>query len=78
MTLMLLTALISVNLGVINLLPIPALDGGHIIFNLYELIFKKAPSEAVFTKLTLAGWAILLWLMLLGLYNDLNRLAGGF
>jgi len=78
MALMLLTALISVNLGVINLLPIPALDGGHIIFNIYEMIFKKPPSEAVFTKLTIAGWAILLWLMLLGLYNDLNRLAGGF
>jgi regulator of sigma E protease len=77
-TLLLLTALISVNLGVINLLPIPALDGGHILFNLYEMIFKKAPSEAVFTKLTLAGWAILLWLMLLGLYNDLNRITGGF
>lgn len=77
-TLLLLTALISVNLGVINLLPIPALDGGHILFNLYELIFKKAPSEAVFTKLTLAGWAALLWLMLLGLYNDLNRIVGGF
>ncbi len=78
MTLLLLTALISVNLGVINLLPIPALDGGHILFNLYEMIFKKAPSEAVFTKLTLAGWAALLWLMLLGLYNDLNRITGGF
>lgn len=77
-TLLLLTALISVNLGVINLLPIPALDGGHILFNLYEMIFKKAPSEAVFTKLTIAGWAALLWLMLLGLYNDLNRLTGGF
>lgn len=77
-TLLLLTALISVNLGVINLLPIPALDGGHIIFNLYEMVFKKMPSEAVFTKLTLAGWAVLLWLMLLGLYNDLNRITGGF
>ncbi len=77
-TLLLLTALISVNLGIINLLPIPALDGGHILFNLYEMIFKRAPSEAVFTKLTMAGWAALLWLMLLGLYNDLNRLTGGF
>lgn len=77
-TLLLLTALISVNLGIINLLPIPALDGGHIIFNLYEMIFKRVPSEAIFTKLTIAGWAILLWLMLLGLYNDLNRLTGGF
>ena len=35
------TALISVNLGVLNLLPIPALDGGHIMFNLYEMIIRK-------------------------------------
>ncbi len=69
-------ALISVNLGVINLLPIPALDGGHIIFNLYEMITSKAPSQEVMFKLTLMGWALLLTLMLLGLYNDINRLIG--
>ncbi len=70
------TALISVNLGVINLLPIPALDGGHIMFNLYEMITNKAPSQEVMFKLTLMGWGILLSLMLLGLYNDINRLIG--
>ena len=69
-------ALISVNLGVLNLLPIPALDGGHIMFNLYELITRRAPSEAMLVRLTIAGWAILLGLMSLGLYNDFNRLLG--
>jgi regulator of sigma E protease len=70
------TALISVNLGVLNLLPIPALDGGHIMFNLYEMIRGKAPSEAVLYRLTVGGWAILFGLMFLGLYNDINRLMG--
>lgn len=71
------TALISVNLGILNLLPIPALDGGHIIFNIYEMITKKAPSQQVLITLTLMGWAILIGLMTLGLYNDINRLVGG-
>jgi len=70
------TALISVNLGVINLLPIPALDGGHIMFNLYEMITNKAPNEEIMFKLTIMGWSVLLSLMLLGLYNDINRLIG--
>jgi regulator of sigma E protease len=70
------TALISVNLGVLNLLPIPALDGGHIMFNLYEIIRGKGPSESAMYYITLAGWAILLSLMMLGLYNDVNRLWG--
>ncbi|HHD75811.1 MAG TPA: RIP metalloprotease RseP [Campylobacterales bacterium] len=74
--LLMFTALISVNLGVINLLPIPALDGGHVMFQLYELITKKIPSEAVMLRLTLVGWGLLLSLMLLGLYNDINRLLG--
>ena len=70
------TALISVNLGVLNLLPIPALDGGHIVFNLYELVTGKEPHEAVLYYLTVAGWGILLALMGLGLYNDIHRLTG--
>ncbi len=76
MSVLFFAALISVNLGVLNLLPIPALDGGHIMFNLYELITKNVPSEAVIVKLTIAGWAILFSLMGLGLYNDINRLIG--
>jgi regulator of sigma E protease len=66
-------ALVSVNLGVLNLLPIPALDGGHIMFNLYELITRKKPNEKVLVQLTIAGWIILGGLMFLGLYNDINR-----
>ncbi len=69
-------ALISVNLGVLNLLPIPALDGGHIMFNLYEMITKRKPSDRVLVALTVAGWAILLGLMTLGVYNDIVRLLG--
>ena len=76
MSVLFFAALISVNLGVLNLLPIPALDGGHIMFNLYELITKHAPSEAVLIKLTIAGWVVLFSLMGLGLYNDINRLMG--
>jgi regulator of sigma E protease len=70
------SALISVNLGVLNLLPIPALDGGHIMFNLYEMITRRPPSEKILMNLTIAGWVILLGLMSLGLYNDINRLLG--
>jgi len=67
-------ALISVNLGVLNLLPIPALDGGHIMFNLYEFIFQREASEAIIIKLTVVGWVVLFGLMGLGLFNDINRL----
>jgi regulator of sigma E protease len=70
------TALISVNLGVLNLMPIPALDGGHIMFNLYEIISGKAPSETAMYYITIVGWVLLLSLMMLGLYNDINRLWG--
>ena len=71
-----LTALISVNLGVLNLLPIPALDGGHIMFNLYEMITKKEPSERVVYYLTLAGWVFLLSLMAFTIFNDIYRIIG--
>jgi len=51
-------ALISVNLGVLNLLPIPALDGGHIMFNLYELITGKELNEKVYYYLTMLRMGI--------------------
>ncbi len=69
-------ALISVNLGVLNLLPIPALDGGHIMFNLYELLTRRKPSDKAFIYLTIAGWVMLGSLMMLGLYNDIVRIFG--
>jgi regulator of sigma E protease len=70
-------ALLSVNLGVLNLLPIPALDGGHIIFTIYEMITGKAPNENIMYRLTIFGWVILFSLMAIGLYNDLTRLIKG-
>ncbi|EAJ6136694.1 RIP metalloprotease RseP [Campylobacter lari] len=71
--LFLITALISINLGVLNLLPIPALDGGHILFNLYELIFKKEVSKICFEYLSYFGMALLLSLMVFVTYNDITR-----
>lgn len=72
-----LVALISINLGILNLLPIPALDGGHIIFNLYELLSGKSPSANALYYLTILGWAVLFGLMFLGFYNDINRIFKG-
>ncbi|WP_353662596.1 RIP metalloprotease RseP [Hydrogenimonas sp. SS33] len=72
-----LTALISVNLGVLNLLPIPALDGGHIVFTLYEMLFRRPPNEEVVYRLTVAGWGILMALMVFTIYNDIARIAHG-
>ena len=74
--LLMVMALISVNLGVLNLLPIPALDGGHIMFNIYEMIARQAPNTKVLLYMTIGGWVILLSLMSFGLYNDINRLLG--
>jgi len=76
MSVLFFAALISVNLGVLNLLPIPALDGGHIMFNLYELFFRREPNEKIVMNLTIAGWVILFGLMGLGVFNDINRLIG--
>ena len=75
--LLLITALISVNLGVLNLFPIPALDGGHILFNLYELVFRREVDERVLVILTYCGWALLLGIMVLATFNDIMRLSGG-
>ncbi|AWI34562.1 RIP metalloprotease RseP [Helicobacter apodemus] len=76
-TLFAFSALISVNLGILNLLPIPALDGGHIIFTFYEMITKRIPSVNTLYRLTMAGWIVLFGLMGLGLYNDILRIING-
>ena len=66
--------LISVNLAVINFLPIPVLDGGHMVFLLYEKIRGKPASEGVRVGATYAGLALILCLMVFVLYLDISRL----
>jgi regulator of sigma E protease len=66
--------LISVNLAVINFLPIPVLDGGHMVFLLYEKVRGKPASEGVRVGATYAGLALILCLMVFVLYLDISRL----
>lgn len=69
-----LAALISINLGVLNLLPIPVLDGGQIVFCLWEMIFRRPVNARVQEYAMRAGLALLVALMLLATYNDLWRI----
>ncbi len=69
-----LTAFLSVMLGFMNLLPIPALDGGHITFLLYEIIAGKAPSEKFLTNAQVVGMVFLLGLMLYANGLDIFRM----
>lgn len=70
--------LISANLGVINLLPFPALDGGRLIFALYELITGRKVDERVEGFIHLIGSALIVILMIIILFNDITRLFTGF
>lgn len=67
-------ALLSVMLGVMNLLPIPALDGGHIAFILYEMITGKKPSDKFLIVMQVIGMIIIFALMILAFGNDIMRL----
>ena len=67
-------ALLSIMLGVMNLLPIPALDGGHIVFCLYEMITGRKPSDKFLTAAQIVGMFLLLLLMVLAFGNDIARL----
>ncbi|WP_397571509.1 RIP metalloprotease RseP [Schlesneria sp. T3-172] len=62
---------LSVNLAVLNFLPIPVLDGGHMVFLIWEAVTRRRPSERVMIGATYAGFAFLLCLMALVLYLDL-------
>jgi len=66
-------AFLSLNLAIVNLLPIPALDGGKILLNLIEAIRRKPLSENVEAGITLVGVAFLVLLMLLVTWNDIER-----
>jgi regulator of sigma E protease len=68
-------ALISLNLGLLNLLPIPVLDGGHIAILALEGLARRDFSMKVKEKVLLAGFVFLMLLMVTVIYNDLTRIA---
>lgn len=70
-------ALISISLGVLNLLPIPLLDGGHLMYYAIEILTGRPLSDRAIEIGQHAGLALLFTLMALALYNDINRLIGG-
>lgn len=76
-SLLFLAALITINLGVFNLLPLPALDGGRIIFVLLEVIFRKKVRPEKEGMVHVIGFLMLLGLMLFATWNDLTRLFFG-
>ena len=67
-------ALISVNLGIINLFPLPVLDGGHLLFLLVEKLKGRPVSERVQDFCYRIGTVVLMLLMGLALFNDFSRL----
>ncbi|WP_285906275.1 RIP metalloprotease RseP [Pseudodesulfovibrio pelocollis] len=67
-------AIISINLAIINLLPIPVLDGGHIVYFLLEMIFRRPISDRWKAAATRVGILLLLMLMSLAIFNDVRRL----
>lgn len=68
------TGLISMILAFMNLLPIPALDGGHVVFLLYEMVSGRAPSDKFLENAQKVGMAILLVLMVFAIGNDILKL----
>ena len=67
-------ALISISLGVLNLLPIPLLDGGHLLYYMVEMIKGSPVSETLWEAGQKLGIALLFTLMALALFNDFSRL----
>ena len=67
-------ALLSIMLGVMNLLPIPALDGGHIVFTIYEMITGRKPSDKFLYVMQIIGMILVFGLMFLAFGNDIARL----
>ena len=67
-------ALLSVMLGVMNLIPIPALDGGHIVFTLYEIITRRKPSDKFLYVTQIIGMILIFGLLFLAFGNDIAGL----
>lgn len=71
-----LAGFISVNLVIINLLPIPALDGGRLLFVALEGLTRRMTPKILFQALNIAGFAVIIFLMIAVTYNDIARLVG--
>ncbi len=71
------TAFLSIILAFMNILPIPALDGGHVVFLLYEMIFRRAPNQRVLEVAQMVGMVLLLSLILFANGNDLFKWVTG-
>ena len=67
-------AFISTAIGLMNLLPIPVLDGGHLVIFAYQAIFKRSPHDRVMQVIMGVGLSLLLTLMLFATFNDIMRL----
>ena len=72
----LVVAILSIALGVMNVLPIPALDGGHAVFAIYEIITRRKPSDKVLERAQYVGFTILILLLIFATWNDITRLLG--
>ena len=70
------TAFLSIILAFMNILPIPALDGGHVLFLLYEIIARRKPSEKFMIRAEYIGITILILLMVVANLNDILRWIG--
>ncbi len=70
----LIMALISINLAVVNLIPIPGLDGAHILFSVYEIIFRKRVPDKIESILTMTGVVLLVLLVIFLTGNDIIRM----
>jgi regulator of sigma E protease len=70
-------ALISISIGVLNLLPIPVLDGGHLMYYMVEILTGKPVSESVMVIGQKIGFSMLGFMMVIAFYNDISRLITG-
>jgi regulator of sigma E protease len=70
-------AMVSISLGVLNLLPIPVLDGGHLMYHMIEVVRRRPLSERAMEMGQRIGLSLLLVLMAFAFFNDINRLISG-
>ena len=77
LTLIFLTAYLSINVGIVNLLPIPVFDGGRIFILIIEKIIRRKTGEKLETALNIIGFGLMILLMLFVTFNDITRLVVG-